>query len=60
MVIEDNSCLRGRGFESRRRILNGHDIFHIDLLLKLYCLFEKAENKQKEAVIGPFKKTLDV
>ena len=26
-------------------ILDGHDIFHIDLLLKLYCLFEKTENK---------------
>ena len=27
------------------------DIFHIDLLQKLYCLFEKTE---KEAGIGPF------
>ena len=32
-------CSRGRGFESRRSILDGH--FYIDLLLKLYCLFEK-------------------
>ena len=23
---------KGRGFESRRRVLDGHDIFHIDLL----------------------------
>ena len=33
MVMGDNSCSEGRGFESRRRILDGHmDIFHIDLL----------------------------
>ena len=25
------------------------DTFHIDLLSKLYCLFEKTENKQKDA-----------
>ena len=35
------------------QILDGHDIFHIDLL---YCLFEKTVNKQKEAGVGPFKK----
>ena len=46
------------GFESRRHILDGHlDIFLIDLLSKLYCLFEKTENKWKEAKVGPiFKK----
>ena len=33
------------GFESRRRVLDGRDIFHIDVLQKLYCLFEKTENK---------------
>ena len=29
------------------------DIFHINLLLNLYWLFEKTENK-KEAEVGPF------
>ena len=31
--------------------------FLIELLQKLYCLFEKTENKQKEAGVGPFKKS---
>ena len=39
--------LKGRGFESRHNILDGHDIFHIDLLQKLYWLFEKTKNKRK-------------
>ena len=47
MVMGVDSHSKGCGFESRRRILDGHDIFHIHLLLKLYCLFEKTENKQK-------------
>ena len=41
MVMGDGSCSRGHGFEYRRCLLDGHDIFHIDLLKKLYCLFEK-------------------
>ena len=32
MVVGGNSSSEGRGFESQRRILDGHDIFHIDLL----------------------------
>ena len=57
MVMGVDSCSKGRGFESRRRILDGHDIFHIHLLLKLYCLFEKTENKQKKGRGWPiFKK----
>ena len=47
VVVGDDSCLRGRGFESRRRKLDGHFLvfFHINYLYKLYCLFEKTENK---------------
>ena len=41
MVMGADSCSRGCGFESKRHILDGHDIFHIDLLQVLYCLFEK-------------------
>ena len=47
MVMGDDSRSRGCGFKSWHRILDGHDIFHIDLLKKLYCLFEKTENKRK-------------
>ena len=32
MVMGDDSCSKGCGFESRRRILDGNlDIFYIDL-----------------------------
>ena len=46
--------LRGCGFESRRRILDGHDIFHNDLLLEL----KRPKINEKEAAgVGPFKKS---
>ena len=32
VVMGGDSRLKGRGFESWHRILDGHDIFHIDLL----------------------------
>ena len=33
VVMGGDSCTEGRGFESRRCILDGHlEIFHIDLL----------------------------
>ena len=32
VVMGGDSHFKGCGFESRRRILDGHDIFHIDLL----------------------------
>ena len=32
VVMGDHSCSKGRGFESRRRILDGLTFFHIDLL----------------------------
>ena len=54
VVMGDDSWSRGRGFKSRHHILDGHDIFHIALLLKLYCLFENTTNKQKEAIDGTF------
>ena len=40
VVMGDDSSSRGCGFGSRHRILDGHDLFHIDLLFKLYYLFE--------------------
>ena len=41
MVMGDNSCSRGCGFKSRHCILDGDDFLHFDVVLKLYCLFEK-------------------
>ena len=39
MVMGDDSCSRVVG--SNPGTVYWMDIFHIDLLLKLYCLFEK-------------------
>ena len=36
-------------------LYTGWTFFNIDLLSKLYCLFGKTENKQKEAGVGPLK-----
>ena len=47
MVMGGDSCSKGCGLESQRRILNGHDISHIELLKKLNFLFEMTENVQK-------------
>ena len=44
MVIGDNSCLKGRGFESQRCILDGH-FFTLFCCVKLYCLFEKTKKE---------------
>ena len=45
VVMGRDSRPEGRGFESWHRILDGH-FSHI-FVVKLYCLFEKTENKQK-------------
>ena len=55
MVMGDDSCSKGRGFESQRHILDGHlDILHIHLLSKWYCLLEKPKINEKEAEVGTF------
>ena len=61
MVMGDDSCSKGRGFESRRRILDGHFFTFICCKNCKVCL-KKTENKQKkEAGVGPiFKKGSDV
>ena len=41
MVMGDDSCSRGRGFESRRHILDGH-----------FFTFICSKNKGKEAEVG--------
>ena len=52
------SCLRGRGFESRRCILDGH--FSHWFVVKIVTVFVWIEPKikEKEAEVGPFKKLL--
>ena len=39
VVVGDDSYSRGRGFKCRRYMLDGHDIFHIHLLQKVFCFF---------------------
>ena len=51
VVMGDNSWSRGRGFESRHCILDGIEIFHIDV-----CL-QRPKINEKEAGVGPFLKT---
>ena len=46
MVMGENSCLRRRGFEFQRHLLDGH-FFTLICCKKLYCLFEKTKDKQK-------------
>ena len=36
MVVGDDSCSKGRGFEFRRRILDGMTFFHIDYFKNFY------------------------
>ena len=52
MVMGGDSSPEGHEFESKHRILHGHFSHIFDV--KLYCLFEKYENKRKEAGDGLF------
>ena len=46
VVMGDDSCLRGDGFESRHHILDGHDIFHIDFCKNcIVCLKRRKINE---------------
>ena len=55
MVIRGDSWSEGHGFKSQPRILDGH--FHIYLLRKLQCLFEKTKINEKEAGDSQFLKS---
>ena len=53
VVMGENSCSKGHAFESRHRILDGHDIFHIYSLKNCndVCLKRPIIN-EKEAGVG--------
>ena len=56
MVMHDNSCSKGCGFESRHHILDGHFGHFFTLICCRNCIvcLKKTENKRKEAGVGPF------
>ena len=47
VVMGDDSCLRGHGFESQHSILDGP--FKHWFVIKIYYLFEKTKNKWKRS-----------
>ena len=51
VVMGRDSRSERRGFESQHRIQDGH-FSHI-FVVKLHCLFEKTENKQKRGLGWP-------
>ena len=53
MVMGDDSCLKGHGFKSRSRILDGHFFTLICCKNCNVCLRRPKINK-KEAGVGPF------
>ena len=52
MVMGDDSRLKGCGFESCRHILDGHDLFHIDLLKNCFVCLKRLKINEKEAGLG--------
>ena len=55
MVMGGDSRSKGRGFESQRRILDGHFFTLICCKNCIVCLKRQKIN-EKEAGVGPFKK----
>ena len=53
MVMGGDSCSRGRGFESRYRILDGH---YFTFICSKNCVFGKTKINAKRGRVGPFLK----
>ena len=53
VVIGDNSCSRGRGFESQRRTLDGHLLTLICCKNCIVCL-KRLKINEKKSGVGPF------
>ena len=45
MVMGDDSSSSGFGFKTRNCILEGHEIFHIDLMLNCIVCLKKTETE---------------
>ena len=56
MVMSEDSCSKGRGFKSRRCILDGH---FLTLICCKNCL-KRLKISEKEAGVGPFFKKKDL
>ena len=54
MVMGGDSRSKGQGFESQRRILDGHDIFSHRFVVKIVLFVERPKINEKEAEDGPF------
>ena len=54
MVMGDDSCSRGHGFEFRHSILDGHDIFTLICCKNCIVCLKRLKIKEKEAGVGPF------
>ena len=56
VVMGDDSCSTGRGFEFQHRILNGHFVTLIYCKIVLFEKTEKTKNKRKRGLVWPFLK----
>ena len=54
VVMVGDSCYKGRGFESRCLILDGHIIFSNIFVVRIVMFFEKTKIYEKKAEDGPF------
>ena len=60
VVMGGDSHSKDGGFESRRRILDGHDIFYIFCCKNCIVCLKRQKINEKEAGVGPFLKELQV
>ena len=58
MVMGDDSCASGRGFESQHCILDGRDIFTLIYCKNCIVCLKRPKINKKVAGVGPFKKKL--
>ena len=56
VVMGGDSRYKGRGFESRCRMLDGHDIFTLICCKNCIVCLKRPKINEKEAGVGPFKK----
>ena len=56
VVMGGDSRYKGRGFESRCCMLDGHDIFTLICCKNCIVCLKRPKINEKEAGVGPFKK----